>query len=180
VGLATSYYASDVSTHESITAGPAGSHRWTRGNVVEALNRSIPIRVGIIEVEDGQGIEQARAELAALGVEDIRVDRLRQVGRGVRDRQPDVDQLCGRCADEVLAVSPKGDVAPCVFARWLTVGNVQRADLATIQRDLQTVRTQLRIQFAEREDDKDDKDKSCPPDKEGRIPGCPPMDPKKD
>ncbi|MGH3549986.1 MAG: hypothetical protein ACRDQU_18130 [Pseudonocardiaceae bacterium] len=30
-------------------------------------------------------LEQARAELAALGVTEFGVDRLRQVGRGVRD-----------------------------------------------------------------------------------------------
>lgn len=44
-------------------------------------------------------IDTAVTELTALGVQDIGTDRLRQVGRG---QQPDVDQLCGKCARGVL------------------------------------------------------------------------------
>ncbi len=170
VRLATSYYSADATMHDSITEG-RGSHRRTRSNIVESLRRGIPIRVGIVDIQDGQDVEQARAELAALGVERIRVDRLRQVGRGVRDQEPSVDQLCGRCADGALAVSPTGDAWPCVLARWLSLGNVHDATLADIHESAVTVRGELAAAFAHRADDKD---KQCPPDKDGDPGVCDP------
>lgn len=131
VRLATSYYADNATQHETITKR-RGSHARTKRNIIEALRRSIPLRVGIVDVHDGQRVDQARAELASLGVEDIEYDRLRQVGRGVRDQAADVNQLCGNCASGVLAVSPQGAVWPCVFSRWLPVGNVREQPLAEI------------------------------------------------
>lgn len=88
VQLATSYYADDADQHELITKG-RGSYARTKANIAEALHRSIPLRVGVIDVRDGQRVDQARAELAGLGVTgEVRVDHLRQVGRGVRGQQP--------------------------------------------------------------------------------------------
>ncbi len=104
----------------------------TRANLAEAVRRGIPLRVGIIGVRDGQRVSQARAELEALGVTDIGLDNLRQVGRGTRTKDPDAFELCGNCARGVAAVSPTGDVWPCVFARWAPVGNVRRDPLAAI------------------------------------------------
>jgi MoaA/NifB/PqqE/SkfB family radical SAM enzyme len=131
VRLATSYYSDHVDQHEAIT-NRRGSHARTRANIAEAVRRSIPLRVGIIDVDAGQRLEQARAELADLSVLDVHTDRLRQVGRGVRDQAPDGSQLCGHCAHGVVAVSPTGDVWPCVFARWMSLGNVRRTPLAEI------------------------------------------------
>src|SRR6266700_3531611 len=61
VRLATSYYSADATMHDWITKG-RGSHRRTRSNIVESRRRGIPIRVGIVDMQDGQGVEQARAE----------------------------------------------------------------------------------------------------------------------
>ncbi len=133
VRLATSYYTDDAAEHEAITRG-RGNHTRTKANIVEALRRSIPLRVGLVEVWDAQRVEQAYAELKALGVTEIGTDHLRQVGRGIRQRRPSVDQLCGHCARGKIAVSPNGDVWPCVFARWMPVGNVRRRTLAEILR----------------------------------------------
>ncbi|MFE0022231.1 radical SAM protein [Amycolatopsis sp. NPDC059021] len=95
VRLAASYYSSSAEQHEAITKG-RDSYRRTRENIAEALRRSIPIRTGVIGVNPGQNVSGAVADLIDLGVtEEIRADHLRQVGRGVRDLQPDVDQLCG-------------------------------------------------------------------------------------
>jgi len=66
VKLATSYYSDDAAEHEAITRG-RGSHARIKANITEALRRSIPLRVGLVDVQDGQRIEQARAELEALG-----------------------------------------------------------------------------------------------------------------
>ncbi|MGO1052962.1 radical SAM protein [Crossiella sp. CA198] len=131
VRLATSYYSDRPGEHAAITRR-RGSHPRTKANIIEALRRSIPLRVGLIDVRDGQRVEQARAELAELGVTDIGVDHLRQVGRGVRDRTPSMDQLCGHCARGQVAISPDGSVWPCVFSRWMPVGNVRMHSLADI------------------------------------------------
>lgn len=131
VRLACSYYSDDPAQHAEV-ASRAGSHARTRANIVEALRRSIPLRVGVVDLGGDQRVEEAMAELRALGVLDVGYDRLRQVGRGVRDEQPSMDQLCGHCASGVLAISPAGEVWPCVFSRWLPVGNVRATPLADI------------------------------------------------
>src|SRR5882724_11087472 len=81
VRLATSYYSDQPGQHEAITTR-LGSHGKTMSNITEAIRRSIPLRVGLIDVADGQRVDQARHQLEALGVTEIGTDRLRQVGRG--------------------------------------------------------------------------------------------------
>jgi hypothetical protein len=63
----------------------------------------------------GQGIVGAQADLQSMGVTGIGHDDVRQVGRAVRDRPSDESQLCGNCANGVLAISPSGEAWPCVF-----------------------------------------------------------------
>jgi MoaA/NifB/PqqE/SkfB family radical SAM enzyme len=46
--------------------------------------------------------------------------------------QRGVAELCGRCGRGVAAISPDGDVWPCVFSRWIPVGNVLTSPLAEI------------------------------------------------
>lgn len=130
VRLACSYYSDNAEQHALVTGRP--SHARTRANLVEALRRSIPLRVGVVDTFEGQRTTQAMRELAELGVTDVGYDRMRQVGRGVRDQQASVDQLCGNCAAGVLAISPDGEVWPCVFSRWLPVGNVRTGSLAEV------------------------------------------------
>jgi MoaA/NifB/PqqE/SkfB family radical SAM enzyme len=131
VRLATSYYADQARHHEAVT-GRRGSYQRTMTNIVEAVRRSIPLRVGLIGVLNGQRVEQARQQLETLGVINFSADRLRQVGRGVRDQRPDSLQLCGGCARGKVAVAGNGDVWPCVFARWMPMGNVQATPLREI------------------------------------------------
>ncbi|MBO0880189.1 MAG: SPASM domain-containing protein [Mycobacterium sp.] len=116
------------------------------------MRRGIALRVGVIDMGGAQRTEQARTELAALGVTEVGYDRLRQVGRGVRDQQASIEQLCGRCGDGVAAVSPDGAVWPCVFSRWLPVGNVLDRELADILASpkADAVRAELAAQFAQR------------------------------
>lgn len=117
VRLACSYYSDEAAQHAEVT-GRVGSHSRTRVNIVEALRRSIPLRVGVIDLGGGQRAAEAVAELETLGVADVGLDRLRQIGRGARGGWPSMDQLCGYCASEVLAVSASGDV---LAVRVLTV-----------------------------------------------------------
>lgn len=152
LSLATSYYSDVPEQHEAITQR-RGSHADTRANIAEAVRRGIPLRAGVIDLDDGQRAGQAQAELVDLGVPAVGYDRLRQVGRGVRDEQASVEQLCGHCGDGVAAVSPDGAVWPCVFSRWLPMGNVRDAELATIlaSPDARRVRAELAGAFASRE-----------------------------
>lgn len=124
-------------------------------------------------VHDGQHIDGAIAELHALGVEEVTVDRLRQVGRGVRDQRPGLEQLCGHCARGNAAVSPAGDVWPCVFSRWLVLGNVRRQPLSTILASprAEGVRASIAGSFASGSGER------CPPTDDGspcQNPLCPP------
>lgn len=152
VQLATSYYSDNATEHESITRR-RGSHSKTQDRIAEALRRDIPLRVGLIKTRNGQHVEEACHQLAELGVTDVKVDHLRQVGRGIRDREAAMDQLCGNCANGVLAVSPSGEVWPCVFARWMSVGNVRNAGglrgVSTCAA-LSTVCAELRREFESR------------------------------
>lgn len=145
VRLATSYYSDTASQHEVITRR-RGSHARTRANIAEALRRDIPLRAGVIDVSSSERIglqrtRAAQADLSSLGVSDVGVDRLRRIGRGANaspgpdqpgSDQPDLDQLCGRCGHGAVAISPSGDVWPCVFARRIQLGNILDTDLATI------------------------------------------------
>jgi len=175
VSLACSYYSDDPAQHASIT-GQARSHARTRTNIIEALRRSIPVRVGVIDLSDGQHVDQALAELQRLGVTSIGRDRLRQVGRGIRDRAASTDQLCGHCADGVLAVSPDGAVWPCVFSRWLPVGNVLDSPLPQIlaSRELARVRGELRAAIRPTAACRPSCDPTCEPCSPRCSPGCQP------
>jgi MoaA/NifB/PqqE/SkfB family radical SAM enzyme len=128
--LATSYYSDNRAEHDAITGRP--SHGRTRMNIAEAVRRGIPLRVGIIAGSESQRVSQARQDLESLGVTRVRVDRARPFGRGGQGLAPDMGNLCGRCGTNRAAVSPTGDVSPCVFSGWLSVGNVKDAPLASI------------------------------------------------
>ncbi|MGI9062632.1 MAG: radical SAM protein [Pseudonocardiaceae bacterium] len=151
VSLATSYYSDDADEHAAITGKP--SHTRTRANIAEALRRGVPLRAGVIDIGGGQRAVQAQAELVDIGVPAVGYDRLRQVGRGVRDQKASTAQLCGNCGDGVAAVSPDGEVWPCVFSRWLPIGNVLDDELAAILASPQAdaVRAELAEAFAGRQ-----------------------------
>lgn len=134
VKIATSYYSDDAQEHDAITGGPASWARTT-ANIARVLAEGIPLRVEIVGLRDGQRHEQARARLVQMGVDPAHIgfDHLREVGRGERTQKADASQLCGHCASDVLAVLPDGTVTPCVFSRWLDVGNVLTDSLAEIE-----------------------------------------------
>jgi MoaA/NifB/PqqE/SkfB family radical SAM enzyme len=142
VRLATSYHSVKAEAHEAIT-GRRGSHERTLRNLKEALRRGIPVRVGVVEVLPGQEMAETVAELEELGVGEIRVDRMRRVGRGAGGTVPDIDQLCVHCGEGKLAISPEGEVWPCVFSRWLQLGNVRESPLAEIYLTSAAVRSGL-------------------------------------
>ncbi|GIH25114.1 hypothetical protein Aph01nite_34240 [Acrocarpospora phusangensis] len=131
VSLATSYYSDDASEHARIT-GRADGYARTRANIIRAVGLGIPVRASVVHVLPGQRVEQARAELDALGVTGIRVDQLRGIGRGRPGGRADPSQLCGRCGDHRVAVSPTGQITPCVMAHWMVAGDVRAEPLSRI------------------------------------------------
>jgi MoaA/NifB/PqqE/SkfB family radical SAM enzyme len=156
VQLATSYYSTNPATHREITK--ANTHNPIRKNIQKATAAGIPLRAGVIGVQPDQDIQGAIAELVELGVDPQRigVDYLRQVGRGVRDEvTPETtSQLCGNCADGVVAIMPDGRVQPCVFSRQseFTIGSVRDDSVSGIlgSERLVTIRGLLRSVFSER------------------------------
>jgi MoaA/NifB/PqqE/SkfB family radical SAM enzyme len=134
ITLGTSYYSDHAAEHDAIT-GRTGSHAKTRANIVEAISRSIPIKVGIIHLRDGQRTEQARAEMVALGATHVNVDHVREVGNAATAARtlPSVTQLCGNCGDSRAAIGPDGQIWPCVLSRFLhPAGNVREATLSDV------------------------------------------------
>lgn len=131
-------------------------------NIAKATELGVPLRVGVISVKPDQDIAGAVSELKELGVheEHIGIDYLRQVGRGIRDgvAPETATQLCGNCANGVVAVMPDGRVQPCVFSRQaeFTIGNVNGQTLGSVLSSDRfiTVRGLLRGIFAERLQDK--------------------------
>lgn len=131
VSLGFSWYSADPGKHAEVT-GSRASHARTKANVREALRRGIPLRAGIVEVVEGQGVERAEAELRALGVTNVHADRARAVGRAAHGRAPVISELCGRCGRDRAAIGMNGQVTPCVLGRFLVAGNVKMTPLGDI------------------------------------------------
>jgi MoaA/NifB/PqqE/SkfB family radical SAM enzyme len=128
VSLATSWYSADPQQHAAITG--RDTYRQTKANIAEALQRSIPLRVAIIDgIIPDQRAEQAKALLETVGARDIGVDRERAFGRGTI---PDPTQTCGGCGKGRAAILPDGNVTPCPMSRWRVVGNVTTSELGTL------------------------------------------------
>lgn len=130
VSLATSYYADTDDGHDAVT-GRKGSHAATRANIIEALRRGIHVQVGIVDVLEGQRVDEARAELEALGVTDINMDRVRGVGNAAK-LLPSTSELCGNCANGRAAIMPDGTVTPCLLGRFLPTGSVKGGSLKAV------------------------------------------------
>lgn len=133
VTVAVSYHSSIPKEHDTITGLP-GSHSRTRSNIIEAVRRGMPVRGQVVEVENGQHAAEAQAELTALGVAKVSRDRSRPIGNAgmLIGRPPTPSDLCGRCAENRLAVLADGTIAPCVLGRFITAGNVACSDLNTV------------------------------------------------
>lgn len=126
VSLAFSYYGAKPEHHNAVTGRP--THAATRRNAVKAVEAGIPIRAGII---DFGHVQEAINDLHSIGITKIATDRVRQIGRG-GNGNPAPGELCGRCGQDVACVSADGDVSPCIFSRWLNVGNVRETPLTEI------------------------------------------------
>ncbi|WP_171162015.1 radical SAM protein [Streptomyces sp. I05A-00742] len=179
VSLATSYYSNKASEHDEVTRRP--SHARTRANIVKALELGIPIRVGIVG-DNEQRIEAAKADLESIGVSRVGTDHIREFGRASDNQQPKASGLCGGCGDGRAVIDPDGNVAPCVFSTWMSVGNVHDASLASILSGpaLSKAVDSLRADWGKKDKDNDQgQNQPCTPDcvpKNPCDPRCSPND----
>lgn len=153
VSVATSFYSAHATIHEDITKGQ-GSFQKTVRNIKQVLAFGIPLRAGLVEMRPDQDTDNATLFLRDLGVNRVRKDTVRSVGRGeiyVKVEQPE-QALCGACARGKACIVPSGYVYPCVFARWLHMGNVVDASLqAIVAGEMMTqTRQQLNTFFLQR------------------------------
>jgi len=173
VSLATSWYSCDPVEHQQIVGGNKHAYRRTLANIGLAVAYGIPIRVGVISFSDQQHVDGALAQLDRLGITRRGVDHVRGVGRGAHGQEPNVDALCGQCADGKLAITPHGDAFPCVFSRWpqMQAGNILHQSLAEIITGIKltTTRHQLQHHFDQRPGAR-----VCRPDGDGCQPYCVP------
>lgn len=181
VSLATSFYSAQAEIHDRVTTRH-GSQRRTLANIQEALLRGFPLRVGIISIFSDQDLTETEQMLRSIGVTNVGVDRVRGVGRGATyDRPTDsVETLCGACSSSRAAVDPNGWVYPCVFSRWLKIGNVRESDFADVIRGeaMRSIRDELDEAFSHRASESLDVDhpiqsglERCPP----GVPNCYPI-----
>ncbi len=153
VSLAVSFYSSTESVHDFVTRR-RGSQERTLANIVKARDRGIRIRVGIVEVTNEQDVAATAKMLRELGLDDVGVDRMRRFGRAAGPAgSRRVDELCGSCGGANAAVDPHGSVYPCVFSRWLRVGNVRAEPLPEVLRGetMRATKRSLNEQFERRE-----------------------------
>jgi len=128
VALAFSYYSKIEAEHDAIT-GRRGSHARTRAAIIRAQSLKLKMRVGVIQMPSmsNEGINMTVQELHELGIEQVGVDRMRGIGRGVVDfevkRNP-FKELCGSCGDNKLAIDNNGNVHPCIMSKFMKLGHI--------------------------------------------------------
>jgi len=169
VSLATSFYSLHSHAHDMVTTRKGSQARTVR-NIRHSVFLGIPIRVGIVDLFDDQDLTATIEYLHELGVSNIHVDRSRQVGRAQSGEQfPSTQALCGRCADGRLAVDPTGAVYPCVFSRWLKIGDARQSTLSELDRSVVAgrVRGNLKEAFAASASNPDPSLGPCSPDQCG-------------
>jgi MoaA/NifB/PqqE/SkfB family radical SAM enzyme len=126
VKLAVSFYASDEATHDRIT-GRHGSFTKTIRGITEAVRHGIPIRVGIVVMDENAAqINEAKEIVTNLGVASVKVDNERHIGRSGKSTTTvdPMGQLCGSCGKQLIAINAEGEVSPCVFSHFYRLGHV--------------------------------------------------------
>jgi uncharacterized Fe-S cluster-containing radical SAM superfamily protein len=146
VHVATSVYAAAAETHDAVTR-VRGSFNRTMASVRRLLEANVPVRAGVIEMEQNAGQSEATVRfLRELGVREVRTDRLRHFGRGAADDdERQMTELCGSCAGGTVCVAPDGRVSPCIMSKQWSVGDCRTASLAELVsgRELRAVRQQI-------------------------------------
>jgi MoaA/NifB/PqqE/SkfB family radical SAM enzyme len=122
-----SFYSFDPALHDAIT-GQRGSFDRTVEGVRDLVRRGVRLAAGIILLpQNASHLKQTQKYLRRLGVHLIENDRVRGVGRGRRfvpGASAPRGELCGECWNGKLCIDADGNAHPCVFSRFVSVGNV--------------------------------------------------------
>jgi len=124
--VAFSFYSTAAGTHDKIT-GSNGSYDRTLSGIREAVRCGIPLRAGVIVTEHNRDeINDVTAFLGSLGVDNIHVDREREIGRAAPagGGENQYGELCGRCGAGSVTIDATGQISPCVFSHFAPVGSV--------------------------------------------------------
>lgn len=127
VHLAFSVYGPTPEVHDVVTQRN-GSFKKTIESIQWAIREGLDIRAAIISTDpNAKHIDATHKFLTDIGVQSIGVDHVRGVGRGstATNREPSIDELCGKCWKGKLCVTPSGEIFPCVFSRFWPVGQVK-------------------------------------------------------
>lgn len=174
VSVATSFYSSRSFTHDLITKS-VGSFDRTVKNISKILADGIPLRVGIIEMEANQGhYDETVAFLRSLGVTNIGVDSVRDFGRAQAKTDCSMGDLCGQCANNVLAVGPDGVISPCIMSKAWAVGSALGGSLSEIATSQQLFEIRQQIADATQIQAMGDCQPTCGPNRQQCVPECGP------
>lgn len=132
VRVATSVYADNPKEHDVVTRR-SGSFRKTVDNVKKLINAGVPVRAGVIEMEENKGtVEDTVHFLKNLGIHHVGTDRVRGFGRGNGGEETKLTELCGGCAGNILCVGYDGNISPCIMSKDWQIGSVKKTSLSQI------------------------------------------------
>lgn len=152
VHVATSVYSSDAKVHDEIT-GKEGSFFATTRNIDRISDMGIPIRAAFVEMDANAGhAERTFSFLKERGVQNVSYDKMRQFGRGERDPDVGMEELCGECAGKTLCIGADGKISPCIMSNRWAVANVLDDDLDDVIQGvaLRSLRNQIGEAVAKR------------------------------
>ena len=133
VNLVFSVYGASSDIHDRVTLRQ-GSFAKTRAAIKWAIGAGLFVRAGVVAMaENAADVRRTERMLLDWGVRSVRTDRLRGFGRGLRARPAPrpMKELCGRCGHGNVCVSQSGEIHPCVFARFASLGDIKSGALAS-------------------------------------------------
>jgi radical SAM protein with 4Fe4S-binding SPASM domain len=156
VSVAVSIYSHKAETHDSITR-MNGSYERTLRSIKLLQAAGVPVRCGVVAMEQNEKeLGETCAFLACLGILERPPDPIRPSGRAkklkfwpenygrarmqtkpafiVKREIYEKNRSWNSCWMGKAAVTPTGDVLPCVFARNQVAGNVRKQSLNEIIR----------------------------------------------
>lgn len=153
VQFAFSFYSWDPARHDAMTQ-VAGSQRRTADAIRRSVRSGSKTRVSVIALDDdAEHLQRTREFVAGLGVDPAAVaaDRVRAVGRGARTGFSGTwgsgapaghGGVTAAAAQPTwpgkLCVAYTGQVYPCIFSRWLPLGDIRTSSLRQILEGLKT------------------------------------------
>jgi len=129
-----SFYTPYAEVHDRIVAKAGAFGRAVNG-LKTLVERKVPVSCGIVVMPENAGTVQETTDfLNSLGIEDISIDHVRGVGRGVSVApvNQEVEALCGACWRERLSISADGTATPCIMSRSFVVGDVVSRSLRDV------------------------------------------------